>query len=226
MPPFGSWPRRAVISSFRPTPLSSPTMLSASWTAIPPFFDSQVDPLTKDENLGTLYSGVDSSAFLATLRACLEKTGFWEGEAPRRMDSPGSRPERLTLAAVHGLSETTYVGIIRDISELRRAEARLAYSENHDALTGLPNRLQYLAALEGLFDSRDAEARVASCVLDLDEFKRFNNDVTREGRRRPSFGRSRGGSPNRSGRQISSRGPEGTSSPSASSSTPAPSRMT
>lgn len=142
--------------------------------------------------LEALYRREDGPSFVAELRSCLGRTGFWEGEAPLR--GSGGSPERLTLASVRQPSAAAYVGIVRDISELRRAEARLAYNENHDALTGLPNRQQYLAALDALLasgrgraDSRRCEERaaepsprVAACVLDLDEFKRFNNDATRE----------------------------------------------
>jgi len=145
--------------------------------------------------LGALYAGQEGEAFAARLRACLEASGFWEGETPRRCSGGTAGPERLTLAAVRGPAAAPYVGIIRDISELRRAEARLAYTENHDVLTGLPNRAQYLAAVDDLIAARRPDplaacpdgregpgeaSSIAACLLDLDGFKRFNNDESRE----------------------------------------------
>ncbi len=130
-------------------------------------------------DLASLYTGSDGPAFIQNVRTLLDTMGFWEGEIPNR--SGRGESERLTLAALRRPAAAAYVGIIRDTSELRRAKARIAYSENHDGLTGLPNRQSYLAELDALLgENRGSKRAVASCVIDLDNFKRFNNDETRE----------------------------------------------
>ena len=61
-----------------------------------------------------------------------------------------------------------------DVTERRRAEARLFHMARHDALTNLPNRVQFRETLEELF----AEGMAFSVLLfDLDEFKGVNDTL-------------------------------------------------
>jgi diguanylate cyclase (GGDEF)-like protein/PAS domain S-box-containing protein len=87
---------------------------------------------------------------------------------------------QLLLAPVKVQSdETTHiVGIINDISELKKQESQLEFQANHDGLTGLPNRT--------LFNDRLAhdvklvgrqEGSLAVLFIDLDEFKPINDSL-------------------------------------------------
>ena len=84
----------------------------------------------------------------------------------------------LRLAAVRDEAGrvTHAVGIMTDVSDRRRFELQLAHQASHDALTGLPNRD---LALDRLRQAIDLAARldrmVGVIVLDLDEFKVFND---------------------------------------------------
>src|SRR5438128_2173480 len=71
-----------------------------------------------------------------------------------------------------------YVGslaMVTDVTERRRAQRALEYQALHDALTGLPNRVQLADRLgHALESARTAHEQVAVLILDLDHFKEVN----------------------------------------------------
>jgi diguanylate cyclase (GGDEF)-like protein/PAS domain S-box-containing protein len=68
------------------------------------------------------------------------------------------------------------LAIIRDVTERKRMEERLAYLAYHDGLTGLANRAAFLERLEGAIARADREGSgVAILYLDLDRFKEIND---------------------------------------------------
>ena len=72
-----------------------------------------------------------------------------------------------------------------DITEQRRAEARIAHMAHHDALTGLPNRCRCsTSASTQALRPRARPARLAVLCLDLDHFKDVNDTLGPHGRRR------------------------------------------
>lgn len=69
-------------------------------------------------------------------------------------------------------------GTTRDITELKRSEARISYLATRDSLTELPNRLLFNDRLEqGLISARRSGDALGVLFIDLDRFKNINDSL-------------------------------------------------
>jgi len=85
-------------------------------------------------------------------------------------------PLEMSLALLRTDEGAFLTGIARDVTERKRAEAKLEYQTLHDPLTGLPNRVLLHDRLQNAINAsgRD-DSRVAFLLLDLDYFKDVND---------------------------------------------------
>lgn len=68
--------------------------------------------------------------------------------------------------------------IFRDVTERLQNEERHRYLASHDALTGLPNRLEFQHRLKSMAkEAKSGQARFAIHYLDLDYFKTINDTL-------------------------------------------------
>ncbi len=73
---------------------------------------------------------------------------------------------------------TGYQGVGSDVTAARRAADRIAHMARHDALTGLPNRLQLIENLgSALAAAKDRGHECAILLVDLDRFKTINDSL-------------------------------------------------
>src|SRR5690606_26845003 len=65
------------------------------------------------------------------------------------------------------------------VEERKKAEEKLFFEANHDALTGLANRQMFLLQLKQRFSyrNRDAATNFALLFIDLDRFKLINDTL-------------------------------------------------
>jgi PAS domain S-box-containing protein len=88
--------------------------------------------------------------------------------------------ESTASAVRNEQGETTSLVIVnRDITQRKRAEEMLAHNSFHDSLTDLPNRALFVDRLQHalLLAKRHANYKFAVLVIDVDEFKVFNDSL-------------------------------------------------
>ncbi|NSL55430.1 putative bifunctional diguanylate cyclase/phosphodiesterase [Uliginosibacterium aquaticum] len=125
-------------------------------------------------------SGRHDYGFYASMWRNLLEKGRWHGEILNRKKNGDVYPAWLAISAVEDEegSISHFVAILSDFSERRAFEERLEFVANHDALTGLPNRvlLRDRAERALMLAARDGFS-LAMVVLDLDHFKIVNDSL-------------------------------------------------
>ncbi len=102
---------------------------------------------------------------------------YHSGRNWRHLKADGSEIEVLTFGRrVMFEGRDAFLVSAVDITERRKAEARIAYMAHHDGLTSLPNRVMFHSRLcEALERNRATAERVAVFCIDLDLFKNVND---------------------------------------------------
>ena len=96
------------------------------------------------------------------------------------LDKHGTRiPVEFIVRTMMRGGERLRMTIVRDIRDRHAAQARIHHMAHFDALTGLPNRVSFMAHLErSMSPPREgAVARLALLFIDLDNFKRVNDSL-------------------------------------------------
>lgn len=91
--------------------------------------------------------------------------------------SDGPQIAELRVADLRWEEEDVYLVSLRNITERKRLEDRLAFESHHDVLTGLPNRTFFRASLRRAFEKvkRNPNSNFAILFIDLDRFKLVND---------------------------------------------------
>jgi len=130
------------------------------------------------QNPRILKSKRHSKEFYAAMWHELAEQGSWSGEIWNRRKNGEIYPEWLTINAIYNAQGriTNYVSIFHDITELKLQQDALEHQVQHDALTGLPNRVLLNDRLQGALKRMERNGkRVALLFLDLDNFKHIND---------------------------------------------------
>ncbi|MBA5635486.1 EAL domain-containing protein [Duganella sp. LX20W] len=121
--------------------------------------------------------GQDAPGFQA-LTQSLTAAGHWSGEIMARRKNGNTYPGLLSISVVKDADGKllNIVAVFMDLTERKAEQHLIDFLSNHDALTGLPNRLLARQRFEHL---QGAAKREGQCVtvmcLDLDRFKSVND---------------------------------------------------
>ena len=127
--------------------------------------------------------GYSREAFLARSLPDLSEAGACgfarDGRLHRHLRADGSWIEvTLFERSLAFEGRPTLLGAAIDVTEQRRAEARITHMAHHDALTGLPNRTLFAVRLtEAIAEQARTGAGAALLCLDLDKFKLVNDTL-------------------------------------------------
>jgi diguanylate cyclase (GGDEF)-like protein/PAS domain S-box-containing protein len=97
----------------------------------------------------------------------------------RHLKADGSEIQVLTYGRrVSFDGHEGFLVAVVDITERRKAEARIAYMAHHDGLTNLPNRQLFQERLtQGLEGGKSPNEHIAVLCIDLDLFKNVNDSL-------------------------------------------------
>lgn len=84
---------------------------------------------------------------------------------------------RTIMMQSHPMADGGWVSTHEDITEQRQQEERIRHMARHDALTELPNRVQFVEAMVECESAIQRGERVAMLWIDLDHFKQVNDTL-------------------------------------------------
>jgi diguanylate cyclase (GGDEF)-like protein/PAS domain S-box-containing protein len=115
------------------------------------------------------------------LQQLIAERGNWSSELEVTRKTGEDIPVGARVTRVddpHSGATANYIWILADITERRQAEERMRHIAQHDALTGLPNRLALLIRLAQLLpEARRHQWILGVMFIDLDRFKIINDTL-------------------------------------------------
>lgn len=124
-------------------------------------------------------SGLQNEAFYADMWGHILAGKPWRGEVINKRKDGSLYHEELLISPVFGSKGEIlhFVGSKQDITERKRLEAELLELATTDTLTSLPNRRNFMEAMQlELARLQRLEGQVAAVLMfDLDHFKRVND---------------------------------------------------
>ena len=132
------------------------------------------------KELPNLHNGPHQAGFYQEIWEYLAEQDHWEGEIFGQRANQEIYPVHAALTAIRRPDGdiASYIIILTDITNRRRAEEHTRHLAEHDFLTDLPNRVLFLDRLhQALATARRRRTRLALMFVDLDRFKQINDTL-------------------------------------------------
>ncbi|MCU6498573.1 EAL domain-containing protein [Rugamonas sp. A1-17] len=130
------------------------------------------------QSVALLHAGEPDAKSFELMAQSIIKTGHWSGEVLARRKNGDTYPGLLSASVVKDEEGhvINHVAVFMDLTERKAEQHLIDFLSNHDALTGLPNRLLARQRFEQTLATAKREHRcVAVMCLDLDRFKSIND---------------------------------------------------
>ena len=130
------------------------------------------------QHLDFFISSSHSKNFYKKIWLKVLQKGYWQGEISGKRKNGETFPQWLNITTIEdNLGKViNYIGVLSDISMMKKSEEKLEFLAHHDPLTNLPNRLLLLANLkQAIKRAKREKHKVAIMFLDLDRFKEIND---------------------------------------------------
>ncbi|WP_332855752.1 two-component system response regulator [Duganella sp. S19_KUP01_CR8] len=130
------------------------------------------------QSVALLHAGEPDAKSFELMAQSIVKTGHWSGEILARRKNGDTYPGLLSASVVRDEQGhvINHVAVFMDLTERKAEQHLIDFLSNHDALTGLPNRLLARQRFEQTLATAKREHRcVAVMCLDLDRFKSIND---------------------------------------------------
>ncbi len=131
---------------------------------------------------GTQLDDILGHLFDEGMQAGTDREGYirWRREVISRGEYGKNIHElngRTIMMQHHPMKDGGWVTTHEDITEQRQHEERIRHLARHDALTQLPNRVQFLEEMEAAEPGLERGDRLAVLCIDLDHFKSVNDTL-------------------------------------------------
>lgn len=111
-------------------------------------------------------------------REYLSKKDEYQWESVHFTKEGRAFPVEISSMSANLKGQPILLGVIRDISERKKAEEAIWHKAHYDALTELPNRLYFTKLLDNALNQAKAKQhKCAVLFLDLDQFKLINDTM-------------------------------------------------
>ncbi len=131
-------------------------------------------------NPSLLSSGLHNKKFYTKMWNSVSKNGSWKGEIFNRRKNGKIFASLLSIEANYDENNQvkSYLGISRDIEDIKEQQNELNRLENYDFLTNLPNRKFLISKLEHCIEKSNIQkTKIAVVFLDIDNFKPINDKL-------------------------------------------------
>lgn len=124
-----------------------------------------------------LSSGKHDKEFYKDMFVQMGQNGYFHGDLTDRRKSGEIMQVEATIVPLKNSANliTNYVGILKDVTEVKTLRKNIQASKNKDSLTGVQNRESFLYILEIKCELSSHENPLALLFIDLNKFKHVND---------------------------------------------------